>query len=381
MASSAETLHVSEQSKVVPGETENISNNTNIPVRSEGPLPTSPFPGLVCVPTNQPFFTAVESIQNAASGASRWHGQERQPPYYARKTEKSSTIIEYGRDAEQQVFEDRAILNLWKDVHAFSDRDADLLLYAFSAIIKETNGQGGVWIWAQSFLDQRGVKPMSRTVEGTGRRRAGHRTEDVADIDASLYRLSGLWITIEEVLPPRKKSGKPRVYRHQGRVLTVMETWTQHTLHVSSEREERVPLAWKIRAGDWLLEYLHAPRYVAFLCEQSLHYDPENEKWEKRLSRYLLFFLRMNSRHSNSVLVRSVEELFQANSLPLDRESPQRSRHRLEKALDRLLADQQMEQWEYVPESITALPAKRWLQSWLHWRVRLLVKARPMLPK
>ncbi len=340
----------------------------------------SSLAGRVCVPTNQPFLTAVQSIQNAASGASRWQKQEKQPPYYVRQTEKSSTIIEYGREDEQQLFEDHAILNLWQDVRAFSDRDADLLIYVFSAIIRETNGHGGAWIWATHFLDQRGVKPMMKQ-EHTLRRRAGHRTEDIADIEASLYRLSGLWITIEERFPFQKKRKNARVYRHRGRVLTVMETWTQETLCASNEKQESIPFAWKIRAGAWLMEYLQAPRYIAWLCEKSLCYDPENERWEKRLSRYVLFFLRINSRHGGRTLVRCVDELLQANSLPLDKENPLRSRQRLEKALDRLLADQQMESWEYVPASMMALPARKWLEAWLQWHVRIVVRACPILPE
>lgn len=340
------------------------------------PPPPPADGGPTYVPTNQPFLTTVQSIQNAASGAGRWQGTGKQPPYYVRRTAKSATTIEYGREETQQIFTDRAILNLWKDVREFSDRDADLLLSIFSAIIRETNGAGAAWIWASHFLDQRGVRPIMKR-EGALIRRAGHRLKDIADIDQAIYRLSGLWITIEEVFPARRKGGKARVYRHQGRVLTVVETWSQHTLDVDGQTPERLPVAWKIRAGDWLMEYLQAPRYVAAFCDQSLRYDPENEKWEKRLSRYFLFFLRINSRHQSSTLVRSIEELLQANSLPLDLTNPQRSRQRLEKALNRLLADQQMEHWEYVPASMSDLPAKQWLKTWLQWNVRISVHARP----
>ena len=346
------------------------------PTTREKQAAPSLLSGSACVPTNQPFITTVESIQNAASGATRWQGKPRQPPYYRRQTEKNVTMVEYGRESEQHCVEDRAMLTLWQDVRAFSDRDADLLLYIFSAILQETNGQGSTWIWAHHFLDARGVKPITKKA-GASRRRAGHRTEDVLDLDASLYRLSGLWVTIEEVFPFRKIGGKPRVYRHRGRVLTVMETWLQETLRVSDESPQSIPIAWNIRAGEWLLEYLHAPRYVAWFCEQSLRYDPENEKWEKRLSRYFLFFVRINRKQKSSGLLRSVEELLRANSLPLDQENPQRSRRRLEKALNRLQADQHIAGWEYVPTTSAELPAKHWLPTWLHWRVRITVPARP----
>lgn len=267
------------------------------------------------MPTNQPFLTAVESIQNAASGADRWRNREKQPPAYIRRTAKSATIVEYGREDLQQIFEDCALLNLWEDVRAFSDRDADVLLYIFSAIIKETDGKDSVWIHAKHFLEQRGIKPITKR-EGMTTRRAGDRTEDLAAVESSIYRLSGLWINIEECFPLRKKGGKQRVFCHQGRLFAVMEIWTQHGIIPDSQR---TPVAWKIKAGDWLMEYLTTPRYVAFLCNQSLQYDPHNEVWEKRLSRYFLFFLRINARQHGSVLTKIVEKLLQANSLPIDK--------------------------------------------------------------
>lgn len=332
-------------------------------------------PGLTCVPTNQPFIATVESIQNAASGADRWRHREKQPPSYARHTDKSATVVEYGREDPQQVFEDRAITNLWKDVRAFSDRDADLLLYAFSTLIKETDGKGGAWIHAKHFLEQRGIKPITKR-EGVITRRAGDRVEDLAAVEHSLYRLSGLWVNIEERFPAPKKGGKQRVFRHQGRLFAVMETWTQHRMVPQEGIPEQIPVAWKIKAGDWLMEYLHAPRYVAFLCDQSLHYDPRNEVWEKRLSRYFLFFLRINAKHHRSVLTRSIEELLHANSLPINASDPQKTRDRFEKAMGRLLAEQQIESWEYLPEGMTMLPARKWLATWLQWHVRITARSR-----
>jgi hypothetical protein len=354
------------------------------------PVHLGVFDGKLLAPTNQTFVTTMEAIQNAASGAGRWQSKEQQPPYYTRRTERNTTIVEYGRTAEQEVFEEKAIVNLWKDVKGFSspeeqvegfnDRDGDLLLYIFSAIIKETDGKDSAWIHAKQFLAQRGVAPITKQ-EGAVTRRAGDRTEDLAAIERSIYRLSGLWITIEEIFPPRKKGGKQRVFTHKGRLFAIMETWRQNTLGENGGTTERIPVAWKIKAGDWLMEYLDAPRYTAWLCDQSLKYDPHNEQWEKRLSRYFLFFLRINARHSTATLTRSVEELVQANSLPLDKTNPQRARDRFEKAMNRLLDDKQIDAWEYVPESMTDLPAKKWLEVWLKWQVRISVQTRQTLPQ
>lgn len=348
------------------------------------------FDGKLIAPTNQPFIAAMQAVQDAASGAKKWQEKENQPPYFARRTTNNMTIIEYGRTSEQETFEDKAIKRLWQDVkgfsspeeqiEGFSDRDGDLLLYIFSAAIKETNGQGSVWIHAKHFMEQRGVQPITKK-EGAVTRRAGDRTEDLAAVERAIYRLSGLWVTIEEIFPPRKKGGKRKVYRHQGRLFAVMETWRQDTLGENGVPQERLPVAWKVKAGDWLMEYLAGPRYTAWLCDQSLKYDPHNEVWEKRLSRYFIFFLRINAKHASSTLVRSIEELVDANSLPLDQENPQRARNRFEKAMNRLLEDKQIDGWEYVTESQTDLPSKKWLPFWLKWQVRIAVIARAEIPQ
>jgi len=121
---------------------------------------------------------------------------------------------------------------------------------AAAAMFAASAGTGAAWIWANHFLDQRGVKPITKR-EGALTRRAGHRTEDFTDIDNSIYRLSGLWITIEESFSARRKSGKKRVYHHKGRVLMVVETWSQNTLSIEGE-EPPVQLnnQFKLKVGD-----------------------------------------------------------------------------------------------------------------------------------
>lgn len=338
--------------------------------------------GKLLVPYCFPLYVASEAIQNAASGADRWENPDRQPPFYARKSGNNTTTIEYGRESEQQVFEEKAVINLYKEVKNHKDTDIDFMLYTLSAIIKETNGEGAAWVWASKFLDDREIKPITKNTNTSMERRAGHRAERLAEIDEAVYRLSGLWINIREYIPPKRKGGKTRVFTHRGRLWAVMETWTQNTLGENGETQERIPVAWKIKAGDWLMEYLGpARRYVGYLCDQALKYDPYHQQDEKRLAYYFLFFLRFNAKNNDSFLVREIGDLLKACTLTPNARDPQKARNRFEKAMDVLKKDGIIDDWEYVAKSQTELPAKKWLPVWLQWQVKIYVRARLEPPK
>ncbi len=338
--------------------------------------------GKLLIPYCYPLYVASEAIQNAASGADRWATPDKQPPFYARQSGNNTTTVEYGREAEQQIFEDKAVINLYKELKEYKDTDVDLLLYTLSAIIKETNGEGAAWIWANKFLDDREIKPITKNTNTSLERRAGHRVERLAEIDEAIYRLSGLWINIREYIPPKRKGGNTRVFTHRGRLWAVMETWTQNTLGENGEPHERIPVAWRIKAGDWLMEYLGpARRYVGYLCDQALKYDPYHQQDEKRLAYYFLFFLRFNAKNNDSFLVREIGDLLKACTLTPNGRDPQKARNRFEKAMNVLKKDGIIDDWEYVAKSQTELPSKKWLPVWLQWQVKIYVRARLVPPK
>jgi len=279
--------------------------------------------------------------------------------------------VEFGRTSDVQTFNPITTLSLWKEVQQFDDYDADILLAVIAQIIKTTDGQGSAWFWASQFLDNRDIIPVTKK-EGDGVRRAGHRVENVARIEEGLQRIANLWVNIEEIIPPKRKGQKPKKFVHRGRLLMITETWTQEGL--IRDGKPRLPIAWKIRAGDWLLEYLDAPRMVAYLCEQSLQYDPYRELWEKRLSRYFMFHLRINAQHASNMITRRVGLLIHDLSLPIDDRHPERTRNRFQQAMQTLVQDRQIDEWEYQEQE--PLPARNWLNQWLEWKVTIHAMAR-----
>ncbi|HLZ58083.1 MAG TPA: hypothetical protein VKR06_14175, partial [Ktedonosporobacter sp.] len=104
------------------------------------------------------------------------------------------------------------------------------------------------------------------------------------------------------------------------------------------------------------------------LFQQALSYDPLHEAWEKRLSRYFMFYLHMQD--GPGVVMKELGEMVRELSLPLNKGDPDKSRKRFEKAMARLQKDRQIAQWHYV-EDLTDLPARHWLPVWLSYHIQV----------
>jgi hypothetical protein len=78
----------------------------------------------------------------------------------------------------------------------------------------------------------------------------------------------------------------------------------------------------------------------------------------------------MNDAGGGTTIVRQVGTLIDELSLPVDRRNPEKTRQRLEKALNRLLADKQIDHWQYQ-EDPNLLPPRKWIENWLAHHVRV----------
>ena len=324
-----------------------------------------------------PFQAVVASIHNAASGGDGWQHSTDQAPYFLYEKGSGNTIVEYKEGYQDEVFNDQTTACLWKQVQQFTDLDTDVLLAMMAHLIKCPEEDGSTWFFASTFLDYRGVKPrMQADTPGGAKRRAGHRQEDLADVGKSVDRIGKIWMTISQFIEEetagatsRRKRRSRCQYSHRGRLLCIEEAWTQRELDTD---EPGMEIGWKIRAGSWLKIFLESPnRQVAYLCQKTLQYDPYREHWEKRLSRYFLFHLRMNARGSSVVFNREIGKLLKELSLPIEEERPQRTRDRFEKALNKLVEDRQLDAWQYKAEG--QLPARHWLGTWLKQNITVYV--------
>ena len=257
---------------------------------------------------------------------------------------------------------------LWSQVRQFSDNDGDVLLAMMAQAmgVGQTDADGATWITASAILDYRGVQPIKKR-EGKALYRAGHRTEDIAEVAACVGRLSSQWIELiaVETREPRQGKRQPKVMRtsYESKLLTVDEVIRQGELEGRQH-----PVAWRYRLGRCITEFLSAPnRQVARLMQCVLEYDPYRQSFEKRLGRYFTIHHRISVSYKTP-LRRRISGLFDELRLSPDRRNPSRTRDRFEAAMNQLATDGILPSWRYTDDAkarLVALPARGWLAGWL----------------
>src|SRR5699024_11377247 len=81
---------------------------------------------------------------------------------------------------------------------------------------------------------------------------------------------------------------------------------------------------------------------------QALQYNPRQEKWEKKMIRYLSWRWRTQARRADYDQPYKMSSILNAIGEPIKKRTPSRTRERLEQALDRLQDDGLILSWEYV---------------------------------
>lgn len=206
--------------------------------------------------------------------------------------------------------------------------------------------------------------------EGNSRRRAGHHWEHKAAIARAFEQLDHLWLNIDnvEVIELEGKRRRPKKLHLESKAIAISDRISQGGLGGG-----QLPVAWHYRPGEWARPFLQEGfRQTALLAQQSLQYDPYHETWEKRLSRYFAFHWRIQAHQGNYSQPYRVDTLLKAIAIEPNKRFPQRTRERLEKALDRLQADKVVANWEYRKGDEEALPMKGWLHSWLSWTIEVM---------
>lgn len=122
------------------------------------------------------------------------------------------------------------------------------------------------------------------------------------------------------------------------------------------------------RPGKVFAIFLSGPgRQTALLSAKALQYDLNNERWEKRLTRYLSWQWRCRAHSVTYKQPYRIEILLEAVGEKLNTSRPHRTRERLEKAMERLLTDGVLKGWQYEQwdENIASQYgwAKKWLQA------------------
>ena len=211
----------------------------------------------------------------------------------------------------------------------------------------------------RAILDARGIQRMRRRGEPGGWQH-GHRREDRLAAGRALAQLDNLWLEIVDVeVVPGKDDRAPRRLRAESRALAILDRVSER----DADGHEAF-LAARVVPGEWArMLWELGLRQTGVLARQALAYDPYRARPERWLARYLALAFRWNARRRAPRLRLRVATLLENAALSADPARPQRCRDRLERALDRLLADGVIGGWLYEADP-GALPARHWLPAW-----------------
>lgn len=327
---------------------------------------------------------AVLSGYSAAQreGPGGWVPDDAGYPTYRQVKPEHDTILQVRGEDSEQVLDEAGIQRLWAQVREYSDLDGDVFLTMLGQSLMAPDDPNGVWITGSQILDYRGVQPKTTRDENGRPRRAGHRQEDLLEIARCVGRQANQWIQInsliaDEVTAPKRGKPQKKRFTRNSKLTVILEDIRQHELtpEIDGNPAPALPIAWRYRMGTWLAPFLSENnRMVGWLCQQALRYDPYHEMWEKRLTRYFLFHLRINAAGGAATITRHVGKLIDELALPVDERHPQRTRERFEQAMGRIVADGMIDGWEYAKEN-PGLPPRGWLADWRGWKIAIRAAA------
>lgn len=240
--------------------------------------------------------------------------------------------------------------------------------------VNPSSPQEMIQLTADDILEARGLQKKPNA-DG---RRGGYTREQRDAIQSRMAALSSLWISVTDMRITAMEEGKRvrKSTRYESPALLITGRFGE------TDEEGDVDLwNWNVRPGDVFSTFLLNPvsRETGLFPEKSWQYDPMRQSWEKRLSVYLSWQWRVQ-RTKNGYKPYRVKTLLKSIHEPVNQQHPNRTRDRLEKALDQLQADKLIQNWQY-DKSCTedSLPTREWVEVWLLWKIKLLPPKQIML--
>lgn len=328
------------------------------------------------IPATDALEAALYAISDAHDGAKAW-GKRNQPPVYLHQRETSVTAVTIRRANQVDETTTEVARQLWERVTSYSDTDGDVLLAMLAQVVAiGPDEQGSVWITSPAILDYRGIRPKRHETGESGEYRdAGHRPEDMKDIADAVERLREMHLSVRSWSEPRKPGGRRRKVTQESYLVLISDFLRRTTEGQQNLDEEPLQIAWRYQPGSVLGFPMTRNTKVAWLLQQTLHYDPYHQKWEKRLARYFIFQLRINSAFGGTTIKRSIGEILQEAGLfsELDTIHPDRNRVRFEEVMRHLTEEGHISDWgesTYLAVK-EQLPSRRWLDRWLSHQLEI----------
>jgi len=328
------------------------------------------------IPATDGLEAALYAISDAHDGGQGWEQRNHLPVYtHQRETSVTAVTIRHlNQDDETTVDVAR---QLWKHITSYSDTDGDVLLAMLAQVVAlGPDEQKSVWITSSAILDYRGIRPKRHETSEPGEYRdAGHRPEDMKGVADAIARLHEMHVSVRSWSEARKPGGRRRKVTQESYLLLISDFLVQTVEGQQNPDEERLQIAWRYRPGEALGFPMTRNTKVAWLLQQTLHYDPYHEKWEKRLARYFMFQLRINSAFGGTTIKRSIGDILQEAGLSseLDTVHPDRNRVRFEEVMRHLKERGHISEWGETAYFVAKaqLPVRHWLDHWLSYRLEI----------
>lgn len=276
-----------------------------------------------------------------------------------KRTLKGTIQIKPYNHKEKQI--DLSIHKAWKQVETLSELDVDVFDALCSFFISSANHQQDVIeIKLQDLLVIRGIKAKK---SGNGRR-GGYEAEQVRQIFKSLSIIQDIWTDFNQVTVYKK--GKSMEIALDGRTFIFLDKHHQVTNITEHDPTQSIYFT----VDKVFSEFLRGSgRQIALLPIEVLQYNPHQEKWEKKISRYLSWRWRTQARKEDYQQPYKIGTLLEAIGIEINERTPSRTRERFEQALDRLQDDRLIAAWEYIDWDEAIAINHGWARIWKNTRI------------
>ncbi len=329
------------------------------------------------IPASLALQSALAAYSNAQSHqASGWQQHGQGLTYVYQRSSKEYAHVEWRPGISPSTPSDLELL--WSKIRTFDDHDGDVLLCLLAHwVAAPKDVEGYVWLSSEVMLSYRGIRPRSYIAADGAKHDQSYRQEDMAAVSTSVEHIRNTHVTLQqqtqqESQPKRRGRPRKRILQLESYLITVTDFLQQRTMFAEHEAaSDQVAIAWRYRPGNCIEAFLD--QQFASLFQQSLNYDPLREQWEKRLSRYFTFHL-YGGQHST--ITRTVSAILDELSLPINKNDPDKTKKRFEKAMERLRLDHQIAVWSYL-EDLASLPSRQWLHIWRSYQIQVQATTLP----
>lgn len=332
--------------------------------------------GLAEIITAQPFQAYIYGMTaRAEEWAEIATGDEKELILsYTRSKPSGTTFVQIREELKDIALRETVLAKMWEQVQRRSELHCDVYLALIAQLERGgKDADGYTCITSHQILSYRGIVPKTHKNEAGRERLAGYKREDLDRIAECVNDIKNIYIKVyeQEIIDPTAQRGpgrkKRETFSRESPLFVFGDIIYHNELPLDDGGTRRsTPIAWEYRKSKWMMPFLEGANHMTgVLFQKVLNYDYYHERWEKRLSRHFMYWLRINASHAKKPAL-TIGNLIEELNLEFDPRYPEKARRHFESAMDRLAKDGIIT-WRYKSE--LELPARKWLPTWLQSQI------------